>query len=131
MTSAIRTTRNSRTKIFAACPAKIFAAGSNAGKNPCGWLRISQKRNASLPGSLEFVSQTQGAPPHRSVRQVQSAATQPASPWSGLATLDARPKTRHRRGLSARAQRGISLRLQPNRTPCATARPALFGDMLR
>ena len=49
MTRAIRTTRNSRTKIFAACPARIFAAGSNAGKNPCGWLRIARKRSLRYP----------------------------------------------------------------------------------
>ena len=36
MTSALRTTRNSRTKILAAGPARIFAAGSNAGQTLAG-----------------------------------------------------------------------------------------------
>ena len=49
MTDPIRTTRNSRTKILAAGPARILAAGSNAGKTLAGGSGLHKNETLRYP----------------------------------------------------------------------------------
>jgi hypothetical protein len=60
-------------------PQEILIAGSKAGKTLAGGSGLHRKRNARLPGSLGFTSQTQGrtAAPQRSPK-CSPQATQPA-----------------------------------------------------
>jgi hypothetical protein len=60
-------------------PPEILAPGSNAGKNPCGWLRLAPNAMLRYPVVSSSILETQGAPPQRSIRKMPAAAAQPAA----------------------------------------------------
>jgi hypothetical protein len=53
-------------------PRKIFTTGSNAGKNPCGWLRLAPSATLRYPAGSSLFPETPGASPQRSPRQSAS-----------------------------------------------------------
>ena len=124
MTSAIRTTRNSRTKIFAACPAKIFAAGSNAGKKP---LRVAPdftktKRFVTRQSRVRFADAGRTAAPQRSPSAFRS---HPA----GLKSSQGLPQSR--RDCHPEHSEGSLFGCNLSEPVAAQLGPAFFGDMLR